>query len=233
MGWEYANVLFHEFGHALHMILSEARYPSLGPMAIEWDMVELPSQLNERWLYDRDLIARHLRHRQTGEPMPDALIDGIEAAFQFDRVFSVGLEYLLPAIVDMRLYLAADGGPVDPLAIERQVYEEAQPPAAIDPIFFLPHQYHSFTDVHRSLPRGPRRTLRSRRRPALARDHIDTGRGGSGRRGVPGVPRPRSRTRCAAAALPAGLTPPWSIEQGEPKDVRSDRRRHPDYRRCA
>ncbi|WP_397414058.1 M3 family metallopeptidase [Phenylobacterium sp.] len=148
MGWEYANVLFHEFGHALHMILSEARYPSLGPMAIEWDMVELPSQLNERWLYDRDLIARHLRHRQTGEPMPDALIDGIEAAFQFDRVFSVGLEYLLPAIVDMRLYLAADGGPVDPLAIERQVYEEAQPPAAIDPIFFLPHQYHSFTDVY-------------------------------------------------------------------------------------
>jgi peptidyl-dipeptidase Dcp len=141
-------VLFHEFGHALHMILSEARYPSLGPMAIEWDMVELPSQLNERWLYDRDLIARHLRHRQTGEPMPDALIDGIEAAFQFDRVFSVGLEYLLPAIVDMRLYLAADGGPVDPLAIERQVYEEAQPPAAIDPIFFLPHQYHSFTDVY-------------------------------------------------------------------------------------
>jgi Zn-dependent oligopeptidase len=48
----------------------------------------------------------------------------------------------------MRLYLAADGGPVDPLAIERQVYEEAQPPAAIDPIFFLPHQYHSFTDVY-------------------------------------------------------------------------------------
>lgn len=148
MGWEYANVLFHEFGHALHMIMSRARYPSLGPMGIEWDMVELPSQLNERWLYDRDLIRRHFRHHETGEPLPEMLIDGIEAAFRFDRVFSLGLEYLLPAIVDMRLYLAADGNPVDPLAIERQVYRELEMPSALDPIFYLPHQYHSFTDVY-------------------------------------------------------------------------------------
>jgi peptidyl-dipeptidase Dcp len=148
MGWEYANVLFHEFGHALHMIMSEARYPSLGPMGIEWDMVELPSQLNERWLYDRALIHRHFRHCETREPIPGAMIDGIEAAFKFDRVFSVGLEYLMPAIVDMKLYLAADGSDVDALTIERAAYAEMDMPQAIDPVFYLPHQYHSFTEAY-------------------------------------------------------------------------------------
>ncbi|MFN9375715.1 MAG: M3 family metallopeptidase [Novosphingobium sp.] len=148
MGWEYANVLFHEFGHAMHMLMSRARYPSLGPMGVEWDLVELPSQLNERWLYDRELLRRYARHWQTGEPMPEAMIEAIEAAFRFDRVFSVGLEYLLPTLVDFRMHLAARGAPVDPLAIDRETYTEFDIPDAIDPIFFLPQQYHSFTDVY-------------------------------------------------------------------------------------
>ncbi|MCZ8321223.1 MAG: M3 family metallopeptidase [Novosphingobium sp.] len=148
MGWEYANVLFHEFGHAMHMLMSRARYPSLGPMGVEWDLVELPSQLNERWLYDRELLRRHARHWQTGEPIPEAMINAIETAFRFDRVFSVGLEYLVPTLVDFRMHLAARGAPVDPLAIERETYAEFDIPDAIDPIFFLPQQYHSFTDVY-------------------------------------------------------------------------------------
>jgi peptidyl-dipeptidase Dcp len=148
MGWEYANVLFHEFGHAMHMLMSRVRYPSLGSMGVEWDLVELPSQLNERWLYDHNLLRRHARHWQTGEPMPEAMIAAIDAAFHFDRVFSVGLEYLLPTLVDLRMHLAARGGPVDPLAIERETYAEFDIPDAIDPIFFLPQQYHSFTEVY-------------------------------------------------------------------------------------
>lgn len=148
MGFEYANVLFHEFGHALHMIMSEARYPSLGPMAVEWDLVELPSQLNERWLFDRALLKRHARHHITGEPIPDAMIDGIEAAHLFDRVFSAGVEYLAPSIVDMRMYLAANGEPVDPLAVERAVYEEIGMPAEVDPVFRIWNQMHSFTEVY-------------------------------------------------------------------------------------
>lgn len=148
MGWEYANVLFHEFGHALHMIMSRARYPSLGSMGVSWDIVELPAQLNERWLYDRELLRKYARHYETGEPMPDDMIEAIEAAARFERVFSVSVEYLMPAIVDMRLYLAADGGEVDPLAIERAAYAELGMPEAVDAIFRLPHQYHSFTDVY-------------------------------------------------------------------------------------
>lgn len=148
MGWEYANVLFHEFGHALHVIMSRARYPSLGPMGVPWDMVELPSQLNERWLRDRDLLRRFARHHRTGDPIPDALIDAIEAAAAFDRVISVGVEYLAPAIVDLRMNLAADGGDVDPMTIEREVYSELGMPAMIDPVMRLPHQAHSFTDAY-------------------------------------------------------------------------------------
>ena len=60
--WEYANVLFHEFGHALHMLLDGARYPSLGSLAVAWDLVELPSLLNEYWLRDRELLRRFARH---------------------------------------------------------------------------------------------------------------------------------------------------------------------------
>jgi peptidyl-dipeptidase Dcp len=148
MGWEYANVLFHEFGHAMHMLMSRARYPSLGPLGVEWDLVEVPSQLNERWLYDRDLLRRHALHVETGAPIPEAMVDAIEAAFRFDRVFSVGLEYLLPTMVDFHMHLEARGEPVDPLGIEREIYAELGVPDAIDPIFFLPQQYHSFTDVY-------------------------------------------------------------------------------------
>lgn len=147
MGWEYANVLFHEFGHALHMLLSSARYPSLGPMGVEWDLVELPAQLNERWLYDRDLIHRHFLHHETEEPMPDAMIDAIFDGQKFDRAFSVGVEYLAPAIVDMRLYMES-GDPVDPVELEARIYAEIGMPPEIDPIFRIWNQYHSFTDVY-------------------------------------------------------------------------------------
>jgi peptidyl-dipeptidase Dcp len=146
LGFEEANVLFHEFGHALHMIMSRARYPSLGPLAVEWDFVELPSQLNERWLLDRDLLKCHARHHATGAPIPDALIDGLVAAQRFDRVISVDLAYLAPAIVDMRMYLAANGDPVDPVAIEAQVYDELGMPAEVDPIFRVWNQVHSFIE---------------------------------------------------------------------------------------
>ncbi len=146
--WEYANVLFHEFGHAMHMLLSRARYPSLGSMAVAWDAVEVPSQLNERWLLDRELLRRFARHHVTGEPMTDAMIDALEALAKSERVTSVGVDYLACAIVDMRMHLEADGGPVDPLAVERQVHAELGLPEAIDPIMRLPNQFHSFTDAY-------------------------------------------------------------------------------------
>jgi peptidyl-dipeptidase Dcp len=148
LGWEYANVLFHEFGHALHMLFSRARYPSLGSMQVAWDVVELPSQLNERWLFDPPLLKRHMRHHRSGAAMPDDLIQGMIRVREDERVASLNLDFLAPAIVDMRMHLAANGEAVDPIAIEQQIYDELGMPEAIDAVFRIPCQHHSFTSAY-------------------------------------------------------------------------------------
>ena len=144
--WEFANVLFHEFGHALHVLLDAARYPSLGSLAVTWDLVELPSLLNEYWLRDRELLRRFARHHETGEPMPETLIDRLEASLQADRIFSVNLDYLGAAIVDLTLHTLADGSgtPIDAVAVERQTLESLGMPACWDLILHVSHSVHSF-----------------------------------------------------------------------------------------
>ena len=106
-----AKTLFHEFGHALHSMLQNIRYPSLDITPL--DYVELPSQLNERWLLDRELLDRFARHYQTGEPMPQSLVDKIERARKFNQGYAT-LEYLSAALVDMDLHTRPDG--VDDIA---------------------------------------------------------------------------------------------------------------------
>lgn len=144
--WEYANVLFHEFGHALHMLLDAARYPTLGSLNVAWDMVELPSLLNEYWLRDRELLRRFARHHESGEPMPETLIERLEAALAYDRIFSVNLDYLGAAIVDLKLHLLADGSgrPIDAIAVEQRTLDELGMPASWDLIMGVTHSAHSF-----------------------------------------------------------------------------------------
>jgi peptidyl-dipeptidase Dcp len=144
--WEYARVLFHEFGHALHMLLSEAAWPSLASLNVAWDFIEVPSLLNERWLEDRDLLARHARHWQTGEPIPDALVDRLLAVANDERVFTTTLDYLAMALFDLKLHMAADGTPVDPEAIETAILAHYGLPDAIEPIMRGPNMYHISTD---------------------------------------------------------------------------------------
>jgi peptidyl-dipeptidase Dcp len=146
--WEYANVLFHEVGHALHMLSYAGSFPSLDGQAVEWDFVELPSLLNERWLADRELLARFARHHRTGEPMPGALLDGIEQAARFDRTTTLTVDLLASAIVDMRLYLLADGRDLDPCHIEAEVLRELGMPAAGDLTLRMPHAYHTVSDMY-------------------------------------------------------------------------------------
>lgn len=146
--WEFANVFFHEFGHALHMLCCEAAYPSTGSLAVAWDFVEVPSMLNERWLLDRELLGRFARHHETGEPMPSGLMDGIEEGIRFDRTTSTTVDLLAPSIADMRLYMLADGRDVDPVAVERDVLDELGMPAAGDLILRMPHAFHTFSDAY-------------------------------------------------------------------------------------
>jgi peptidyl-dipeptidase Dcp len=101
-----ATTLFHEFGHALHSILQNVRYRGLA--TTPRDYVELPSQLNERWLLSRDVLDRFARHYQTREPMPQALVDKIERAGKFNQGIAT-LEYLSAAIVDMDLHMRPNG----------------------------------------------------------------------------------------------------------------------------
>ena len=101
-----AKTLFHEFGHALHTMLQNIRYQSLDltPM----DFVELPSQLNERWLLDRELLNRFARHYASGAPMPQSLVDKIEQSSRFNQGYAT-IEYLAAAMVDMDLHMRPNG----------------------------------------------------------------------------------------------------------------------------
>lgn len=144
--WEYANVFFHEFGHALHMLHCSSAYASLGSQHVAWDFVELPALINERWLRDPGLLARFARHHLTGEPMPSALLGRIEQGLKYDRIFSLNPDYLLPAIVDLRLHLLADGSgtPIDPVQVENDTMAELGMPAGWDVIMRVTHNVHCF-----------------------------------------------------------------------------------------
>lgn len=148
LAWEVANVIFHEFGHALHMLSNGARYRALGALAVPWDFIEVPSLLNERWLPDRQVLSRFARHHQTGEPMPAELVDKLEGALKHDRVFSVNLDYLATALVDMRVHLLADGRTIDAVEEERRLLAELATPSAVAPLLGVAHAYHTFTEAY-------------------------------------------------------------------------------------
>jgi peptidyl-dipeptidase Dcp len=148
LSWEVANVLFHEFGHALHMLSNGARYRALGSLHVPWDFIEVPSLLNERWLLDRGVLTRFARHYQTGEPMPTALIDKVERSLKHDRVFSVNLEYLATALVDLRIHQLADGRSIDAVEEERRILAELDTPPAVTPLLPVSSAFHTFTEAY-------------------------------------------------------------------------------------
>jgi len=136
-----ATTLFHEFGHALHALLSEVNYPGLA--TTPRDFVEYPSQVNEHWVLTRPVLDRFARHYKTGEPMPQALLDKIKASEKFNQGFSV-VEYLSSAIVDMDLHLRADGD-IHPDAFEREDLQRIGMPREIVMRHRLPQFSHLFS----------------------------------------------------------------------------------------
>ena len=136
-----ATTLFHEFGHAIHYFLSDVRYPSLG--GTPRDFVEYPSQVHENWLLTPEILNRFARHYQTNEPMPQALVDRIEAASQFNQGFAT-VEYLSSALVDMAMHVRPDGD-VDPDAFERDTLTALGMPREIVMRHRLPQFNHLFS----------------------------------------------------------------------------------------
>ncbi len=136
-----AQTLFHEFGHAIHAMLQDVAYPGLA--GTPRDFVEYPSQVNEHWLLTRDVLDKYARHYQTGAPMPQALLDKIEASKTFNQGFATA-EYLSSAIVDMKLHTLADGV-VDPDAFERATLNDIGMPKELVMRHRLPQFNHLFS----------------------------------------------------------------------------------------
>jgi len=119
------STLFHEFGHALHGLLSEVRYPRLSGTSVPRDFVELPSQFHEHWATEPAMLQRYARHWQTGEVIPAALIEKIRAMRTFDQGYAT-TEYLASALLDLAWHtLPAGSVPQDVEAFEKQTLEAA------------------------------------------------------------------------------------------------------------
>src|SRR5690606_36814802 len=122
LSMDEARTRFHEFGHALHGMLTEAVWPSASGTSVSRDFVELPSQLYEHWLTVPEVLEKHARHYRTGEPMPKALIDKVLAAKTFGAGFAT-VEFTASALVDMAFHSRAEA-PEDPLAFEAETLAE-------------------------------------------------------------------------------------------------------------
>jgi peptidyl-dipeptidase Dcp len=135
-----AETLFHEFGHALHALLQDVRYPFLA--ITPRDFVEYPSQVNEQWVLTREVLDRFARHYQTGEPMPQALVDKVVRSRKFNQGYAT-VEYLAAAILDMELHTRPDGA-FDPATFERDALARIGMPREIALRHRLPHFDHLF-----------------------------------------------------------------------------------------
>lgn len=137
-----ARTLFHEFGHALHGMLSDVTYPSVSGTGVSRDFVELPSQLYEHWLTVPEILTRYAVHYQTGEAMPQSLLDKVLAARTFNSGFAT-VEFTSSALVDMAFHTR---GPVDdPMAVQAEVLEKIGLPASIVMRHATPHFQHVFS----------------------------------------------------------------------------------------
>lgn len=143
ISWDDAETTFHEFGHALHGLLSQVKYPTLAGTNVARDFVEYPSQINEHWLATPQVLKKFALHYQTGEPVPDELIKKMEQASTFNQGFAT-VEYLSSALVDMKLHLAG-GQDIDIGEFERKTLAELGMPKSIVMRHRTPQFAHIFS----------------------------------------------------------------------------------------
>jgi peptidyl-dipeptidase Dcp len=143
LSFDDARTLFHEFGHALHGLLSSVTYPSISGTNVASDFVELPSQLYEHWLEQPDVLRRFARHYQTGAPMPEELLQKLVAARNFDQGFAT-VEYLGSAIVDLDFHSMTTPAAIDPAVFEANTLARIGMPEMIAMRHRPPHFDHVF-----------------------------------------------------------------------------------------
>ncbi len=144
LSFDDARTLFHEFGHALHGLLSNVTYPLLAGTAVPSDFVELPSQLYEHWLEVPEILQRYGRHARTGEPMPQALLDRLLATRTYGQGFAT-VEYTACALLDLDIHALPDAAKLDVSRFEHDDLARIQMPAEIVMRHRLPHFQHLFS----------------------------------------------------------------------------------------
>jgi peptidyl-dipeptidase Dcp len=144
LSFDDARTLFHEFGHALHGLMSDLTYPLISGTGVLTDFVELPSQLYEHWLEQPDVLRRFAVHWRTGEPMPPDLLDRLLAARTFNQGFAT-VEYVASAIVDLDLHSMGTVENFDLAGFERATLERIDMPEEIVPRHRPAHFGHVFS----------------------------------------------------------------------------------------
>ena len=141
LSFDDARTLFHEFGHALHQMLSDVTYESISGTSVARDFVELPSQLFEHWLAVPEVLSEFATHAQTGKAMPKDLLERLLAAQTYDMGFGT-VEYTASALVDLAFH--EGDAPTDPMAKQAEVLEQIGMPHAIAMRHATPHFAHVF-----------------------------------------------------------------------------------------
>ncbi len=139
-----ARTLFHEFGHALHGMLSDVTYPTVSGTSVARDFVELPSQLFEHWLGENEILSKHAVHYKTGEPMPKKMMERLKAAENFNQGF-VTVEYTASALVDLELHTMPADEIDDILDVEAEILKKIDMPREITMRHRTPHFAHVFS----------------------------------------------------------------------------------------
>jgi peptidyl-dipeptidase Dcp len=144
LSFDDAETLFHEFGHALHGLLSQVRYPAQSGTSVRQDFVELPSQIFEHWVALPETLRGYARHHETGAPLPDALIERLLAARGFNQGFGT-VEYTAAALIDMALHSHPEPGSIVVETFEREFLAGIGMPAEIGIRHRPAHFQHLFT----------------------------------------------------------------------------------------
>jgi peptidyl-dipeptidase Dcp len=142
LSYDDARTLFHEFGHALHQMLSNVTYGFISGTSVARDFVELPSQLYEHWMEVPEVLEKHARHYKTGEAMPADLLKRLLDAGSYDQGFAT-VEFVSSALVDLAFHEGA--APADPMQKQAEVLESIGMPRAIRMRHATPHFAHVFS----------------------------------------------------------------------------------------
>ena len=144
--YDEVKTTFHEFGHALHGIFSNVKYPRFSGTNVPRDFVEYPSQVNEMWMIWPEVLANYAKHYKTGAPMPKDLLDKVVASKKFNQGF-ITTEYLAASLVDQRWHqLAANQVPTDVLGFEAAALKEARVDfAPVPPRYRTTYFSHAFS----------------------------------------------------------------------------------------